>query len=42
MAQIQIESARFIASLADEERAKPEPRLDLAEKYSQLAAKILH
>jgi hypothetical protein len=40
MAQIQIESARWIEELAQEKRALGE--LDLATKYSSIAAKIAH
>jgi hypothetical protein len=40
MAQIQIESARWIGELAEEKRARGE--LDLASKYASIASKIAH
>src|SRR5260370_14418986 len=42
MAEIQIESARYIWGLAEQERAKPEPQKDVAVKYLSIAAKIAH
>ena len=42
MAEIQIEGARYLDSLAEAERAKPEPQLDLVVKYAVAAAKIAH
>ena len=42
MAEIQIEGARYLESLAVAERAKPEPQIDLAVKYTVAAAKVAH
>jgi hypothetical protein len=42
MAQIQVDTARWIGALADEERQKPNPNMDLATKYGSMAAKIAH
>jgi hypothetical protein len=42
MAHIQINAARYLDSLAQAERAKPEPQLDLVVKYAVAAAKIAH
>jgi len=40
MAEIQIESARYIYGLAEQERAKPEPQRDAVTKLMAMAAKI--
>jgi hypothetical protein len=42
MGHIQINAARYLDSLAQAERAKPEPQLDLVVKYTVAAAKIAH
>jgi hypothetical protein len=42
MGHIQIDAARYLDSLAQAERAKPEPQLDLVVKYAVAAAKIAH
>src|SRR5260370_17367680 len=42
MAEIQIESARYIWGLAEQERAKPEPQKDVAVKYLSIPANIPH
>jgi hypothetical protein len=42
MAEIQIESARYIWGLAEQERAKPEPQRDAVTKLMAMASKLAH
>ena len=42
MGHIQINAARYLDSLAQAERDKPEPQLDLVVNYAVAAAKIAH
>jgi hypothetical protein len=42
MAEIQIESARYIWDLAEQERAKPEPQRDAVTKLMAMASKLAH
>jgi hypothetical protein len=42
MAAIQIESARYIWDLAEQERAKPEPQRDAVTKLMAMASKLAH
>jgi hypothetical protein len=42
MAQIQIEGARYLESVARAEREKPEPQIEAATKYAAMAAKVAH
>ena len=42
MAEIQIESARYVWDLAEQERAKPEPQRDAVTKLMGMASKLAH
>jgi hypothetical protein len=42
MAEIQVESARYIWDLAEQERAKPEPQRDAVTKLMAMASKLAH
>jgi hypothetical protein len=42
MAEIQIESARYVWDLAEQERAKPEPQRDAVTKLMAMASKLAH
>jgi hypothetical protein len=42
MAEIQLESARYIWDLAEQERAKPEPQRDAVAKLMAMASKLAH
>ena len=42
MAEIQLESARYIWDLAEQERAKPEPQRDAVTKLMAMASKLAH
>ena len=42
MAEIQISEARHLHRIAEAERAKPEPQIDVAAKYGAMAAKAAH
>ena len=42
MAESQIESARYVWDLAEQERAKPEPQRDAVTKLMAMASKLAH
>jgi hypothetical protein len=42
MAEIQIDAARYLETVAKAEQAKPEPQLETATKYTAMAAKVAH
>jgi hypothetical protein len=42
MVELQIESARYIWGLAEQERAKPEPQQEVVTRLMKAAAKVAH